>query len=54
VRLQALAEERFGSHNRAVELIDEARKIAEGQGTTLLLERIAATSSELRASGTAP
>jgi hypothetical protein len=53
VRLQALAEERFGSHERAVELIDEARKIAESQAAALLVERIAATSGDLRASGTA-
>jgi hypothetical protein len=49
VRLQALTENRYGRREQAIELIEEARTIAEDQHATLLLERIAATRAELQA-----
>lgn len=43
IRLQAVADRRFGDGSRADALLDEAERVATEQGAALLLPRIAAT-----------
>jgi hypothetical protein len=40
VRLQALAEQRFGAAERGAELMAEARALAERHGTRIVLARL--------------